>query len=192
MRSGWTRGILGCIEYTFSNLSYKNFDRPPAAPGNVVAPYQFPSSFPCFLCEYMSGRLPWYPLEEGAHACTFLNIRQRSRGALLVAPRRHVQALSMLTDEEVAEVMAYVQRAGAAVTRALQPDGLHVFCNVGRIAGQSEGHVHFQVIPRYDGVAYDFRASAVYEPATREQAQEITGLVRDCYARPVEAGASDG
>lgn len=191
MRSGWTRSILGCIEYSSRNLSHKIFSSTPA-PGDAVAPYQFPSAFPCFFCEYMAGRLPWYPLEEGEHACTFLNIRQRSRGALLVAPRRHVQALSMLTEEEMAGMMECVQRAGAALTRALQPDGLHLFCNAGRIAGQSEGHVHFQVIPRYAGVAYDFRASAVYAPAPREQAREITDLIRGCYASPVAAAASHG
>jgi len=157
-----------------------------------VAPYQFPSAFPCFFCEYIAGRLPWYPLEENEHACTFLNIRQRSRGALLVAPRRHVQALSMLSEAEMVGMMECVQRAGAAITRALEPDGLHLFCNAGRIAGQSEGHVHFQVIPRYDGVAYDFRASAVYPPATQAQAREITDRVRACYDAPALSGASQG
>lgn len=146
-----------------------------------MPPYRFPASFPCFFCEYMAGRLPWHPLEEIDDACAFLNIRQRSRGAILVAPRRHVNTLAALTDAEMVAVFECVQRAGAALTRALDPDGLHVFCNAGRIAGQSEGHVHFQVIPRYEGTPYSFSAGADFPPAPAAEARELTGLIQACY-----------
>jgi len=138
----------------------------------------FPAPFPCWFCEYAAGRLPWNPVATSALAVAFVNPRQRSRGALLVAPRRHTQTISRMTAAEMQAVAHLVQEASRALTAALDPDGLHVFCNAGQQAGQSEEHVHFQIIPRYAGLAYDFAASARHEPMLARERRELAEAVR--------------
>jgi histidine triad (HIT) family protein len=140
--------------------------------------YETPSPFPCAFCEYIAGRLPCQPVDANEHAVAFINLRQRSHGSILVASRRHASVLTALDAEEALHVMALVQRMSRAVVRAFNPDGLHVFCNAGRLAGQSEAHVHFQVIPRYEGQDYSFAASATYPVLSLQKRQEIADAIR--------------
>ena len=144
-------------------------------------PYEFPNALPCMLCEYVAGRLPAWLLDEGPHTVALLNVRQRSRGALLVAPRRHVNLLTELDANETDDIFRQVQRASRAVQRAFSPDGLHAFCNAGRLAGQSEAHVHFQIIPRYQGIEYSFARSASYDLVPRVEREALASLIRGHY-----------
>lgn len=122
--------------------------------------YIYPDRELCPLCEHMEGRLPCSTVIRGNYASAFMNLRQRSVGSVLVAPHRHVQALTMLRPAEAQELIALTNRVGAAVVQALGPQGLHTWCNVGEPAGQSLPHLHFQVVPRYADVPYTFVGSA--------------------------------
>ncbi len=48
--------------------------------------------------------------------------------------------------------MERVQRVAKAVDKALKPDGIVVTQFNGAPAGQTIFHVHFHIIPRYEGV----------------------------------------
>jgi histidine triad (HIT) family protein len=122
-------------------------------------PYALPENPFCCFCECISERLPYFPLLETGNAVVFLNPRQRSEGSLLVAPRRHVSTLVELTEKEMSDVLLLTRRTGEILLTKLQPDGLHTWCNCGVAAGQSEAHVHFQVVPRYKDVPYTFASS---------------------------------
>jgi hypothetical protein len=55
--------------------------------------------------------------------------------------------------EQVAPLMARVHRLTKAVTKALNPDGVTVVQFNGAPAGQTIFHLHFHIIPRYEGKA---------------------------------------
>jgi diadenosine tetraphosphate (Ap4A) HIT family hydrolase len=131
----------------------------------------------CSFCEYISGRLPWHPIIETDMAVAFLNVRQRSRGSLLVAPRRHVGTLVDLVAEEITDIFSVVRQTSHLLTRALSPDGLHTWCNSGEIAGQSEPHMHFQIVPRYEGVPYGFERSSQLEITSRTELEALAALL---------------
>jgi len=122
--------------------------------------YIYPKRELCPLCEYMEGRLPCSKIVRGKYVSAFMNLRQRSVGSVLVAPHRHVQALTMLNTDEAHELIDLTNRIGRAVVDALKPQGLHSWCNVGEPAGQSLPHLHFQIVPRYEDVPYTFVGSA--------------------------------
>lgn len=113
----------------------------------------------CIFCEYVAGRLPFYPVWSSELGVVFLNLRQRSEGAVLVAPRRHAGSLTDLTVREIHELLAMTRDVTKLLGRAFAPDGLHTWCNVGAVSGQSEPHVHFQIVPRYTGRPYTFDSS---------------------------------
>lgn len=123
-------------------------------------PYRYAKRELCTFCEYIEGRLPWAKIVDGTHAIAFMNLRQRSIGSVLVAPRRHVHSFAELGQEEARELIALTNRIGQAMIEAFKPHGLHSWCNIGEPAGQSMPHLHFQVVPRYEGVPYTFVGSA--------------------------------
>lgn len=145
-------------------------------------PFSYPDVDPCPFCVYLSGAVAWEPVLLTGRVAAFVNNRQRSRGALLVAPRRHIQRLADLDADEVDETLRVVRAVSAAVTRAFQPDGLHVWCGGGVLAGQSEPHVHFQVMPRYADVEYTFATSHDLDLTDRAERVETATQLRAALA----------
>lgn len=70
-----------------------------------------------------------------------------SPGHTLVIPRRHVETVLGLTEQETAACWELVR----AVCSAGQADGFNIGMNCGAAAGQTVGHAHIHVIPRYIG-----------------------------------------
>ena len=80
-----------------------------------------------------------------------------SPGHALIVSRRHVASLFDLTTEEAAALRSLVPAVGAAIEIAHTPAGYNVGVFIGAAAGQTVGHVHVHVIPRYDGDVKDPR-----------------------------------
>jgi len=75
-------------------------------------------------------------------------------GHILVVPRRHVLDYFALTETEQAAVWQLVNQVRHAMDVEFRPDGYNIGVNVGAAAGQTVGHVHVHVIPRFkDDVA---------------------------------------
>jgi histidine triad (HIT) family protein len=132
----------------------------------------------CIFCEYIAGRLPWYPVRECDLGVVFLNLRQRSEGALLVAPRRHAGWITDLTMPELRELLSLTRDASALLFRAFVPDGLHTWCNSGEASGQSEPHFHFQIVPRYSGRPYSFDSSRALSNTPNAVLSETLGRLK--------------
>lgn len=78
-------------------------------------------------------------------------------GHTLVVPRRHVADLFALPPEEQADVWRLVATVRERLLAERRPDGLNVGLNVGEAGGQTVGHAHVHVIPRYRGDVADPR-----------------------------------
>jgi len=74
-----------------------------------------------------------------------------SPGHALIVPRRHEPDFFALTPEEQAAVVALVNPVRAALDERYSPDAYNLGVNAGKAAGQTIGHAHFHVIPRYAG-----------------------------------------
>jgi len=80
-----------------------------------------------------------------------------SPGHLLVVPLRHEPDFFSLTGEEQGALVRLVGQARTWISERHRPDGFNVGINVGSAAGQTVGHAHIHVIPRYAGDAADPR-----------------------------------
>jgi histidine triad (HIT) family protein len=156
-------------------------------------PYTIPSADRCPGCEGLSGgdAANWVEIETTAATATYITDRQRSVGSVLVLPRRHVAKFTDLSDSECDELVRAVHRIAGAIRREYDPDGLHVWTGTGEIAGQSMGHMHMQVVPRYEGQAYSFAPSdALPITALRAREQQAMRLrvrmAEDVRAAPEE------
>jgi ATP adenylyltransferase len=75
-----------------------------------------------------------------------------NNGHLLVAPWRHVSTPVELSQEELLDVMQWVNRCITVLKEVMRPDGFNVGVNLGTAAGAGvEDHVHFHIVPRWHG-----------------------------------------
>ena len=81
------------------------------------------------------------------------NIRPANKGQCLVAPKRHVTSIHDLPDDEVKSLFQTVKRVAGKLKQYLNPTGFNYGFNEGSYAGQSVMHLHFHVLPRFEGDA---------------------------------------
>src|SRR5215472_18625877 len=72
-----------------------------------------------------------------------------SPGHALVIPRRAIATWWEATAVERADILALVDEVKDRLDTELGPDGYNVGFNSGAAAGQTIGHLHIHVIPRY-------------------------------------------
>lgn len=109
---------------------------------------------PCPLCSAAEGR---EILSANTHAIAIWDAYPVSPGHALIVSRRHVANLFELSAEEQAALWALLPVVRTAVDVHRAPAGYNVGVNVGTAAGQTIGHVHVHVIPRYEGDIRDPR-----------------------------------
>jgi len=108
----------------------------------------------CIFCDK-----PLEENDEGNHilirtplSFVILNAYPYNNGHLMVAPYRHVAALSELTAEERGDLMETLVVAENLLEKAFAPQGMNVGVNLGSCAGAGvPGHIHFHIVPRWEG-----------------------------------------
>ena len=80
-----------------------------------------------------------------------------SPGHTLVVPRCHVGSLFELPTEAQLSLWQLVADARRMLLDEFHPNGFNVGINDGNAAGQTVGHAHIHVIPRFDGDVNDPR-----------------------------------
>lgn len=119
-------------------------------------PLDVPKSEPCPFCENIergatSSGTRCAIIEDLADTFAFILPRQIAVPHLVVITKRHAPTLLDLSPEEAGAVARHMRRLAEAVERAFSPPGLGVFQNNGTAAGQSVGHYHMHLAPRYHG-----------------------------------------
>lgn len=104
------------------------------------------------FAKILRGDVPAVKVFEDDDVLAFMDIFPQTRGHLLVVPK-NVKARNFLDlpEEKLAPLMQCVQRLTKAVVKALDPDGVTVTQFNGAPAGQTIFHLHFHIIPRYEG-----------------------------------------
>ncbi len=100
----------------------------------------------CVFCGVVDGSAAAEIVYSGPEAVAFLDRSPVFKGHVLVVPRRHVETLPDLTEEELAPFFAVVQRVARVMPAALDADGTFVAIN--NVISQSVPHVHAHVVPR--------------------------------------------
>lgn len=108
-------------------------------PGNIFA-------------KIMRGEIPAHKVFEDTEVLVMMDIFPQSKGHVLVIPRAASRNLLDADPAALSSAIVHVQRVARAVREALRPDGIRVIQFNEAPAGQSVFHLHFHVIPVYDGV----------------------------------------
>ena len=105
----------------------------------------------CLFCKIVAGEIPSAKVMETAEVMAFLDIGPVNPGHVLLVPKRHHADLTELSDDLAASTARLLPRLARAVIAATSAHGLNLIINNGEAAGQTVGHGHWHLIPRFVG-----------------------------------------
>lgn len=124
----------------------------------------------------LRGEIPVHKVYEDDIALVMMDIFPQSRGHVLVIPKTASRNLLDADPAVLSAVMPLVQKIGKAVKQATRADGIRLAQFNETPAGQTVFHLHFHIIPVYEGVALGAHAGGKADDA------ELAALARDIAA----------
>ncbi len=100
----------------------------------------------------LRGDIPSHTVFEDEVALAFMDVMPRGDGHVLVIPKARARNLLDIAPDDLAGLAKAVQVVGKAAKQALSADGLTIQQFNERAGGQVVFHIHFHVIPRFEGV----------------------------------------
>ena len=97
------------------------------------------------------GEIPCHKVYEDDAVLAFLDVSPLSPGHTLVIPKEAVATLDRLSDESAAAIGRVLPRIARAVMSATGATAFNVLQNNGASAHQAVFHVHFHIIPKFEG-----------------------------------------
>jgi histidine triad (HIT) family protein len=131
------------------------------------------------FAKILRGEMPAAKVFEDEQALAFMDVFPQSRGHVLVVPKAEARGVLDVEPEALRELMVRVQTVARAVRAALKPDGLTVMQFNGAAGGQTVFHLHFHVIPRWEGEPMGRHGGGMADQAELAAlAQQIAGAMR--------------
>ena len=102
-------------------------------------------------CPFCAATVAEISFIESPHFRGVVNIAPILAGHSLIIPKRHVESLLALNDDEVVEMVQLSRRAATLLMRIFAADGFDWTIQESKAAGQSVAHMHLHLIPRTHG-----------------------------------------
>ena len=133
----------------------------------------------CIFCKIVAGQIPCFKLFEDGETLAFMDINPVHDGHCLVIPKPHHRDVFEIAPEAMAAAARTAARVAKAVSETVKPDGLNLIQANGPGAGQSVGHFHFHILPRWrgDGVAINWEPKPGDMAQIAALAERIRGLI---------------
>ena len=126
----------------------------------------------CVFCKIIAGAIPACAVYEDENTFAFLDIAPFEKGHVLVVPRYHTAYLTDLPQEHLFPFITAVQKVAGLLLKKLPCDGFNLVQNNGICATQVVPHVHFHIVPRWNGRAVNWL------PGKYDGAEELAELKR--------------
>ena len=120
------------------------------------------------FAKILHGEIPSVKVYEDARTLAFMDVMPEADGHVLVIPKEGAQDILDLSADGLVAMMATVQKIAKAVDKALSPDGILLKQYNRAAAGQSVFHVHFHIVPRWEGVPLAPHGKVMVEAAKLE------------------------
>ena len=130
----------------------------------------------CIFCRIAQKQVPATLVYEDENVMAFLDTRPLNEGHTLVIPKEHYDTIFEIPEELIAYLHRIVKRVSFAVKKAAKADGISIFQQNGKAAGQEISHLHVHVVPRYEGQKLT-RFSEISE-ANREKLDQNAANIR--------------
>ncbi|HEY4366528.1 MAG TPA: HIT family protein [Steroidobacteraceae bacterium] len=105
------------------------------------------------FAKILRGEIPASTVFEDERALAFMDAMPQSQGHTLVIPKVQAESFFDIEPQALAELIKSTQHVAKAVNAAFKPDGMRIIQFNGEAAGQTVFHIHFHIIPCYEGEA---------------------------------------
>lgn len=129
------------------------------------------------FAKILRGELPCHKVYEDETALVMMDIFPQSKGHTLIIPKSPSRNLLDADPAALSAVIPLVQRVAKAVQAATNADGIRLAQFNEAPAGQTVFHLHFHIIPAYEGVALGAHGGGKADDA------ELASLAKDIASR---------
>ena len=105
----------------------------------------------CLFCAIADGEIPAFKLYEDEMYIAYLDINPFSYGHTLVIPKAHYENLDSIDENALKDLIVRVKKIASHISSVLSAKGYNILQNNGEAAGQTVKHIHFHIIPRFEG-----------------------------------------
>jgi histidine triad (HIT) family protein len=117
------------------------------------------------FAKILRGEIPCNKVYEDEHALAFMDIMPQAEGHTLVIPKQNAMNLFDMPEDRWGPYMQCVQKVARAVKAGMNSEGLLIQQFNGSAAGQTVFHLHFHLIPRWEGVPLRRHTGEMEKPA---------------------------
>lgn len=103
------------------------------------------------FAKILRGEIPCHKAYEDADAIVFMDVMPQSPGHALVVPKAASRNVLDADPATLAKILPLVQRVAIASKAAFAADGITIMQFNEPAGGQTVFHLHYHVIPRYEG-----------------------------------------
>ena len=101
----------------------------------------------CIFCKIIEGEIPSTKVYEDENVLAFKDINPVAPIHILVVPKKHIDSLKELTEEDEKYVWAIHKATNTiAKQQGFVEDGYRVVINCGKDAGQEVMHLHYHIL----------------------------------------------
>jgi histidine triad (HIT) family protein len=119
--------------------------------------------------------IPSISVYEDKSNLAFMDVMPQADGHVLVVPKENAETIFDLSDESAAKLIVVTKMLTRAVKTAMNADGITLMQFNGAAAGQSVPHIHFHVIPRWNGISLRRHSGNMEDP---EKLKTIADKIR--------------
>ena len=116
------------------------------------------------FAKILRGELPANKVYEDAETLALMDIMPRCEGHTLVIPKGPVRNLLDAGPGQLAACMKTVQKVATATVKAFNADGITLLQANEAAGGQVVFHLHFHIMPRWEGKSLGPAASKMEKP----------------------------
>lgn len=130
------------------------------------------------FAKILRGEIPCHRVFEDEQVLSFMDIMPRSPGHCLVIPKWPARNLLDCDPEVLSGLIVQVQRIARAAKEALGADGVTLQQFSESAGGQEVFHLHFHILPRWEGILMQRHPAPKAEMDTlAQQAEKIRAVL---------------
>jgi histidine triad (HIT) family protein len=131
------------------------------------------------FAKILRGEVPAHKVYEDEVALAIMDIMPRAEGHVLVIPKVPARGLLDIAPDALAALITRVQHVAAAAKTAFSADGLTLQQFNESAGGQVIFHLHFHILPRFEGVALRPPGTMADGETLKAQAEKIRAALGD-------------
>ncbi len=134
----------------------------------------------CIFCKILKGEIPSKKVYEDDDFMAILDVAPATKGHVLILPKEHAATLCDLSDDKASKILILAKKIIKAMMQVHNFTSYNLIQNNGKLSGQTVGHFHLHLIPRYSVDEVGLWSPHEDDPSvTDELAKQVSDLLNN-------------